>query len=567
LLTFDEGSLSFDLNVVGENVRSFVKAVDIPIEYFHPFLPSLAIIGKTSMEASLGGTFANPIADLSLEFDNVKIQDPAFARVPPLKGIFTVALSPDDVKLAGKVIGIPESPVEIDANIPLKLSLSPMSFSWKKESPIAMNILASTDIAPLLHLFSTDTTNITGKAKIALNVSGTIETPNIQGQAELIDGTFEDHETGAIFTHIHANLEGDGSKVLLKELSGMDATRGQLSGSGVIEIDLAKKFPYEIDLIFDKTQFVRLDFAKAVGSGSLKLTGTTEGGLVKGKINSDEIIITIPEQNAALMESVEITYINQPVIEKGPTQISPPKTSFPLNLDVEMDVANNAKISDENLTSEWKGNIKMTGTTTQPIINGEFKILQGQYMFNGKAFKITQGTIAFNGPPEKTTLYIITAYDLNAIVAEVILKGPIKNPSISFRSNPPLSQREILSYILFGRGFSELSPVEGSQISHSIKNLNTKSQTPDVLSKIKNTIGIDRIDISRNGGSEANDVSVQVGKYISRGVFVYVNRSITAGSNRLAIEAEVMHNIKLQAEVGDGEDSDSSVLFKWKHDY
>lgn len=53
-----------------------------------------------------------------------------------------------------------------------------------------------------------------------------------------------------------------------------------------------------------------------------------------------------------------------------------------------------------------------------------------------------------------------------------------------------------------------------------------------------------------------------MGKYISKNVFVSVNKSDV---NRIAVEAALLPNIKLQAQVGD--DSEGQILLKWKHDY
>lgn len=83
-----------------------------------------------------------------------------------------------------------------------------------------------------------------------------------------------------------------------------------------------------------------------------------------------------------------------------------------------------------------------------------------------------------------------------------------------------------------------------------------------MLTRIRNGIGIDRIDISRDDNGGAN---IQVGKYISRGILVSVNKSVTSETNRVAIEARVMKNVKVQAEVGD--DSEAELMLKWKHDY
>jgi autotransporter translocation and assembly factor TamB len=261
------------------------------------------------------------------------------------------------------------------------------------------------------------------------------------------------------------------------------------------------------------------------------------------------------------VDSVEVTYINQPAGILSPAILTTPP-SWPLSFDIAIN-APEISVTGQELDSLWKGKLTVTGNTAMPLLFGSFKVVEGYYMFNGKNFSIDQGTVIFGGEIEKkTNLYVIAARDLGKVKVEVIMKGPLKNPEISFRSNPPLSQREILSWILFNRGTSEISHFQGSQLRESITNLSGTHKSPDVLTKIRNALGIDRIDFCKGGQGDSNAMGFQVGKYISQNVFVSINKSDV---NRLAVEAALMEYIKLQAEIGD--DAEGNLMLKWKRDY
>ena len=99
-----------------------------------------------------------------------------------------------------------------------------------------------------------------------------------------------------------------------------------------------------------------------------------------------------------------------------------------------------------------------------------------------------------------------------------------------------MSQRDILSWILFGRSSTEISPFQGTELSQSIKDLTKgKSKNPDVLTKLRESIGIDKIDISKTEGNQSNEVSIQVGKYISRGVLVRLIKVLQRKPTRLVL--------------------------------
>ena len=152
-------------------------------------------------------------------------------------------------------------------------------------------------------------------------------------------------------------------------------------------------------------------------------------------------------------------------------------------------------------------------------------------------------------------------------MAEIILKGPVTKLAVSFRSNPPLSQREILSYILFGRGISDITTNQGTQLSQSFVDLQNNSQASssgDFLSRLRNNVGIDRLDF---GSSNDNDYSLQIGKNITENITFSVNKSIIDAMYHYSIEAKLRKNLKAEAEVGVGDGYLLRSSIKWKKDY
>jgi len=310
---------------------------------------------------------------------------------------------------------------------------------------------------------------------------------------------------------------------------------------------------------------INQDFVQASFSGDLSLLGDLKTGHLAGSLDAHEAIFTIPDQASAMLNTVDVTFINQPNNETIPQAqaLDISSNEWPLTFDIAVNFPKNLRIEGNFLTSIWQGKLNLQGSDILPMIFGEIKVDHGQYLFNGKPFKINQGNITFAGEPaNKTSLYIIANRDLDEVEIDIILKGPIKNPSISFRSNPPLPQREIISWLLFNQGTSEISSFQGSQLSESITNLDSNQQSTDVMTKIRNTLHIDRLDISRTGTGNDSQMNFKVGKYISDDVLLSINRSTV---NRLAIEAALTKRVKLQAEVGD--DAQGIMLLKWKKDY
>lgn len=566
--TMGEGSLYSTLDFSPTSVHTTTRLRNIPLEAFFGRSASLPLAGSMNADAFLYGSPSKLLGQIQFKLSNVKVLEEAFAKLPGLQASFVVNLLDNAIESNAKISGVAETPIELDAQLPVTISLTPPSINVDHEKQLSSHIVANGEIAPLLQLFLTDTTILSGKTSVEVDITGTAEAPQIVGKASIDQGSFESPEFGSIFKNVQAKIEAAGKHLVLKEFTAADEKGGTVVGAGSMDLDFQKQFPFEISLQFVNARLLRLDYAKATASGNVVLKGNFKEGLIEGNIASQSAQITIPEHASSSIESVDITYVNFPRGEISPIFYSKKESKWPLKLNLKLEVPGNLAIKGRDLTSRWKGDILINGTSENPLLYGDVKIIDGEYRFNGKAFQINQGTISLAGDPEKkTTLYVIASKDLGKLIAEVIVKGSIKNPSLAFRSNPPLSQREIVSWILFNRGISEITPFQGAELNQSITNLKTDNEGPDVLTKFRDKIGLDRIDISRSENSESNAVSLQVGKYISRGVFVTLNKSMSAEGNRVGIEANVMHNIKVEAEVSDEDDGCGNIQLKWKHDY
>lgn len=564
-LTVGKGSLFTAIDYRSDQAHATAQLKEIPIEIFYPphFKPPFT--GILSGEAYLLKSPNELTGRFQANFHKIKVSESTFEQTPSLEAELSGNLVSSHLICTGKLLGVTPKPIEISADLPLITHLDPPLMQLDLSAPLSAHLFADGDLAPLLQLLAIDATTMTGKTSVQLDVTGTFNDPHVSGAIAIANGTFESPNTGAFFHHLNAYLEAQDKTLILKEFKALDLSDGIIQGKGILKLRREEGFPFTLNLNLSRIRLLNLDFIKSIASGDVVITGNSQKGKIKGSLITDSVQATLLEQAPALAHSLNVKYIN---LQKG--EVSPlfttSRSRWPLEFDVEIKVLKKATIKSKKLSSYWQGAVKVGGFDYAPQIFGEFKIIKGDYNFNGKIFDIKEGTISFSGEPDKkTNLYVIASKDLGKIIAEVILKGPVKNPAIAFRSNPPMSQREILSWILFGRGSTDITPFQGAELSKSIHNLAEKSQNEDVLTKIRDKMGIDRIDIKKAEGSESNEVSLQVGKYISRKVLLKVNKGITSQSNQVGIEANILPNIKAEAQVGD--DSSTQLQLKWKRDY
>jgi translocation and assembly module TamB len=121
-----------------------------------------------------------------------------------------------------------------------------------------------------------------------------------------------------------------------------------------------------------------------------------------------------------------------------------------------------------------------------------------------------------------------------------------------------------LSWILFNQGAKHITALQGEQLNRSLSEF-TKGGTKNPLAELQGRLGIDRIDLDRRGLTGEEEVSLKLGKYLSKNLFVGVSKGINSDVNRIGFEASLNEHWKVQGEIGDN--SQGQMHLKWKTDY
>lgn len=422
-----------------------------------------------------------------------------------------------------------------------------------------INFTTSGDLAPLLKQFHPQSLFLAGNYHLAAHVSGTWEHPIFETTIQVKDGNLDSLSTGSRLENAKLEISSNGRTLLITRISGTDGQGGVLTGKGYV--DLFDPFLYELEIEIKNFSLIKLDHVGGIFSGKLNLTGDQQETFLKGSIEADSVAFALDESKPA-PKTIDIIYINA---DNKPQQPKT-KTLWPLKFDIEITGKQNIWITDQNLNSEWKSNLKLQGTAQAPLVFGSLEMINGSYVINGKPVVIKEGSILFDGDPlRNATLSVIGSLEANTIIAEVVVSGPLANPNLSLRSNPPLAQADILSHLVFGRGLADITPQQSKKLKKSIKELMATSTGTDVLDGIRSRFGIDRIEVNRGKGNELEDVSLQIGKYLVKGLYVAFDKGITSTANRIILEAALRPNLKLQAEISDT--AEGQLHLKWRHDY
>ena len=122
-----------------------------------------------------------------------------------------------------------------------------------------------------------------------------------------------------------------------------------------------------------------------------------------------------------------------------------------------------------------------------------------------------------------------------------------------------------MSYLLFGQDISEIGGFQALQIATSLASL--AGTGPDVMENTRRSLGIDRFRVITDPTAEGGGtVSLQVGKYVSKGVLVSFTQGTEESSTDISVEIELKDNFVFQVQ-SDQHQEQGKFTLRWNLNY
>jgi translocation and assembly module TamB len=318
------------------------------------------------------------------------------------------------------------------------------------------------------------------------------------------------------------------------------------------------------------------DEATAVASGRVSVGGPLSAPKVGARLTIDHGEINLPQRLPPSVVTLQVVEIDSKARQppERPAASAPP--ALPAALDITLDMPGRVFVRGRGLDSEWRGRLRIGGTTAAPIIAGSLEPVRGSFDILGKSFRLTRGAIVFDGGAKLDPSLDITAEVAAAdITAQVVIGGLASAPTVTLTSTPVLPQDEILSRVLFGRGVGRITAAEGIQLAQAAAALTGGG--PDVLGRLRTGLGLDwlRFGSSTAGtgtfnrpapaGSAAGGSALTAGKYIAEGVSVGVTQGISPPTSKVTVEIQLTPRLTLGTEAG--QNSGTGVSLNYNYDY
>ena len=471
----------------------------------------------------------------------------------------TADLSAGTLKLAAAAATPQGLKAQAQFTLPTSASALPLRLAIDRTRPIVGRFEAVGEVKPLWRLMVGGERSLTGRADIALNLTGSLSEPDVTGRGALEGGVFEDGATGLKLQNVSLRTALSQTGIDLEMASADDGEGGHVTAAGRFDLRRGAESSLKLNLTGFRVIDNALGTASATGQavlsrnpdGRLMLTG----GLA---IDRADLSATPPTPSGVLVLDV-IERNRQPDLQ--PDLLYPPKRGPGMAFDLTLTALRRVFVRGRGLDVEMSLDAHLTGNSNAPVLGGAARVVRGDYDFAGKRFEFEdRGVVYLATRLDLIRLDLTAARQDPALTATVNIRGTAARPEITLSSSPALPNDEVLSQVLFGASAAQLSPLEAAQLASALAALSGGGGF-DVIGNLRNFARLDRLSFA---GDAAGGMTIAGGKYFTDDVYLELIGGGREGPVA-QVEWRMRRMLSLVSRLSANQDSRLSV--RWRRDY
>lgn len=277
-----------------------------------------------------------------------------------------------------------------------------------------------------------------GKVDLNVTATGTTGKPNLGGNVTFANTNLAYAEVPNGLSNLNGTASFTEDRLVVNNLTGYSGG-GRIVVNGFVQ--------YRNGLFADLTvtaQAVRVRYygVSATANSSIRLQGTGDAASLSGNV-----LIT----RFGLAQTFDFGSIAS---GSGDVAAPPNPDSLLNKIALDIRVQSSPALDFQNSYARLAGTVDLSvrGTAATPSILGKITLTDGSATFNSTLYQLQRGQIYFNNPIRIDPIVDIDAtarvenYDVT-----IGVHGTSKNPKLSYRSEPPLSQSDIFNLLALGR--------------------------------------------------------------------------------------------------------------------
>lgn len=519
------------------------RVADLSVAALKPWLPGLpaGLEGDIDAEASLAGSLRAPTGSVRVDASGLTLPGAARRGLPPAAGRLTLSL-----EQAAAQIGL-EARVGEHARLTLNGRVG--GALWSAAAPLDLRGGAEADLALLDAWLGAGARRAEGRIGLDLGVTGTRNAPRLDGRLRIDGGAWRDARLGLWLDDIQGSVRLLGERLDIERLTAA-------AGAGTLSLDggmgwLAPGLPVDLHLRARNAEPLQHDALWLGGDADLTLRGALAADLtLGGEVRFQRVSIRIPERLPADMPTLEVVEVGErrqprPARRRGRDGAWRER----LTLDVRLDAPSAIAVTGRNIDAELGGDVRLRGSLAAPRADGGFALLRGEYALLGQSLRFTRGRIGFDGGDLLDPRLELEARRQGpGGTAILAVEGRALAPRLVLRGEPPMTDDEVLSRLLFGVPPGRLSALQLTRLGLAAAAVaGVGGDGRALLEQARAGLGLERL---RLGIDRRGETVVEAGRAVTERVYLGARQGTEGGEPRGVLRLQLAPQIRLESDVG-----------------
>lgn len=394
-----------------------------------------------------------------------------------------------------------------------------------------------------------------GLTTFQMEAHGPLLHPNLQGRIDFQNGALSLEDLPNGLSELHGTLEFNQNRLEVKNLTAM-------SGGGLLTVGgyLAYQHGIYADLSVTGKQ-VHIRYPEGVSSladATFHLQGQQDNLFLSGNV-----LIT----RFSVSPDLDLAALAQQASTSAQTVAPPDAPSNHVRLDVH--IVSSPQLSFQNAFAKLAGDVdlRLRGTLASPSLLGRVTVTDGSALIAGTRYDLDRGDITFTNPVRIEPIIDLSAtahvedYDIS-----LDLHGSPQKPLVSFRSDPPLPEADVVSLLALGHTSNQqrlYTQQQEQAIANPTDALLGGALNATVSSRVQKLFGAGSVKVDPNYlGAFGNSTSrITVQEQFGRIVTLTYATDVNTTSQQL-LQAEVAVNRHISVVVARDESGVFSMVVK-----
>jgi len=401
---------------------------------------------------------------------------------------------------------------------------------WQ-DMPLTGELHARTHEANLVTLYVPDIDRCSGDLAADVQLAGTAGSPRLTGLVKVTDGEIDVFRINLSLRQIALQAQLGDTSVDFK--GSAHAGRGEASVTGRLE--WRHLLPYgRFHLEGTNLRVADLPEAQIDASPALDFDVSGHKIEVTGRVTVPFARIQPKDFTGAVRASPD-----EVIVGSEPEDAN---ERFEVFSTITLALGDRVNVDALGLTARLIGNVTVrSGFDAITRGNGELSVAEGTYRAFARQLDIQRGRLIFTGGPINNPGIDVVAQKVfpGSVTAGVIVRGTLAQPSISFFSDPPLTQAQVASLILAGGSLETTQSAGNAALGQGAALL---------AAQLGSRVGIP--DVSLETDPLLNETSLVLGRFLSPRLYVSYGVSLTQQLNTFKMRYTLGDHWTIRTEVG-----------------